>query len=384
MRHFFLFITLIFCFGEGKNQNTLAGEKINPKPVLDGRIIGLNEGIIYLSYFSTIDNIFVEDSATIINGIFKFGILVNKPTVAYISLKKGVAFGKYSTNIFLEPSKQQIELRYNDFQFPRMSGSGTQVLFQMHRQNQAILLRAMDSLFDILSKAKGTTYMEISAKMDEKRYEFNQLEYGFFDKNPTSYVTAYLLRHHLRDLSKDSIKLFFSRLPAELQNDKVVEIVREKIKSKNKPQINDLIPDFSFGKIKNVVINKNNFIGRYYLINCWASWCIPCRLDNIILKKVFEKYKKKEFAIIAIADDVSFPKKWKAAIAKDKVEAWYHVLRSFKSDEGALPGVDIYDLLGVETIPEIFLINPDGVIIGRYNSANINELSPKLKSIYGY
>ena len=60
------------------------------------------------------------------------------------------------------------------------------------------------------------------------------------------------------------------------------------------------------------------------------------------------------------------------------------MVRGVQFEGGKKIGLDIFDLLDVETIPEIFLINPNGVIIGRYNSDNINELSPKLKNIYGY
>lgn len=122
-------------------------------------------------------------------------------------------------------------------------------------------------------------------------------------------------------------------------------------------------PDGSIVSLKKV--NKK----RIVLIDFWASWCGPCRMANPGLVKFYEEYKDKKFknarkgfTIYSVSLD-NKKEKWTDAITKDGLLWPYHVsdLGGWKS-----AGAGLY---GVQFIPQCFLIDGNGVIIGKYNRA---------------
>jgi thiol-disulfide isomerase/thioredoxin len=104
--------------------------------------------------------------------------------------------------------------------------------------------------------------------------------------------------------------------------------------------------------------------GKYVLIDFWASWCGPCRRENPNVVSAYEKYTKaqfkegKGFDIYSVSLDKNRTA-WKQAIVNDKLSWKYHVsdLKAWGS-EGAR-------LYGVNSIPASFLIDPNGIIVGK-------------------
>ena len=97
--------------------------------------------------------------------------------------------------------------------------------------------------------------------------------------------------------------------------------------------------------------------GKYVLIDFWASWCGPCRQENPNVVKAYNQFKDKGFTIYSVSLDQD-KAKWEKAIAADGL-TWHHVsdLAGWNSVAGAASGV--------KSIPQSFLINPQGKIIAK-------------------
>jgi thiol-disulfide isomerase/thioredoxin len=118
-------------------------------------------------------------------------------------------------------------------------------------------------------------------------------------------------------------------------------------------QVGDQPYEFALNDLDGDTVALSQFIGRPVLINFWATWCGPCRIEMPELQSVFEEYGDSEdFLILALDQDES---------AED-VSAYFDELGlTFQPllDEGNKTAKN-YGLQG--TLPASVFINPDGEI----------------------
>ena len=117
------------------------------------------------------------------------------------------------------------------------------------------------------------------------------------------------------------------------------------------------IPDFEVSLLNGERSKLSDLKGKYVLLQFWGSWCGPCRKENPELVKLYEKYHDRGFEIFSIGLEQN-PQAWQQAIKQDGLLWKYHSLESAEFSGG------LAQQFNVKSIPTIFLISAQGVIMG--------------------
>ena len=125
-------------------------------------------------------------------------------------------------------------------------------------------------------------------------------------------------------------------------------------------------PPFSISSLDGHELALNDYHGKYLLVNFWATWCGPCKVEMPSLELLYQKFNKRNFAMIAVSNDI-----FGAQVVKPYIEA-----QNFTFPVGLDPKLKVSNQFGVTSLPTTFLINPQGEIIGVLNGAE-NWVEPK-------
>ncbi|RYY41124.1 MAG: AhpC/TSA family protein [Chitinophagaceae bacterium] len=114
-------------------------------------------------------------------------------------------------------------------------------------------------------------------------------------------------------------------------------------------------PELTLNDPQGKPVSISSFRGKWVLIDFWASWCQPCRMENPTVVKAFQKYKDKNFTVLGVSLDRE-KDPWLEAIQKDGL-TWPHMSDLQFWSSQAVPAY------GLESIPFNVLVNPQGTIV---------------------
>lgn len=377
------------------------------KPFLvKGTITGKTNDYIYLTYANGTGNSYTTDSSLIKDGRFSFNGKLSGPIQAYVVLdKKGDSFGKYS-ELFINPGNMELSIDYK--QFPEkvvLKGSPVQQEMEVLTKAKAPVNRELKPLREAYDKANNEYIAAMKAGKDsatlaslkntastakdamEPYFEkLNAIDKEFMDKHPRSLVTASLLRYRISGMPLPEAEKRFSELSDDIKNSSLGQAIKKEVDGLRKGSPGATAFAFSSKEIKGSMLNLADYKGKYVLLDFWASWCVPCRKGNPHLLSLYSKYKDKGLEIIGISDDDSKPEAWQKAVEKDKIDVWKHVLRGLKHGPTNTfdRSEDISEQFGIHTLPTKILIDPKGVIVGRYGGGGENDeaMDKKLAEIF--
>ncbi|WP_299549208.1 TlpA disulfide reductase family protein [Seonamhaeicola sp.] len=356
---------------------------------IKGTVNGLDQGEIYLlSFPNSIDTIPIK------NGTFTIEkALENIVGSVYLSKDANLRNmdQKLAASFFVEPVIMELNLDYNNFSMSKLSGSKTQddqYRLDAIRKEIAANYKEEQAHFEAVRKK----YNEAAAagaseeELEKIKYEDNdargqlapmwekqgEATLQFIKDNPKSFVSVQSLMFQLSDMTYDEAKALFDQFnPEHLKVGFGIRLANE-IENMQKG-----IPGAVAGNFNTVDINGNpltlaDFKGKYLLIDFWASWCVPCRKGNPHLIELYKKYHLKGLEILGVSDDDRNHDKWRKAVEKDQIGIWHHVLRGLELDPNTRQQInkhkDISEGYNISSLPTKILVDPDGIIIGRYGS----------------
>lgn len=131
-----------------------------------------------------------------------------------------------------------------------------------------------------------------------------------------------------------------------------VQKVKEKIEA----------PDFTLKNLEGQEVSLKQLRGKLVLLNFWATWCGPCRIEKPTLEKLYQEFKDKGLVILAVSID--------QGDSLQVVRAYYE---KYGYSYGALldSEMEVARLYGVRAIPASYLIDREGYILGIVLGANL-------------
>ncbi|MBV8252826.1 MAG: AhpC/TSA family protein [Chitinophaga sp.] len=348
---------------------------------LNGKITDHKDGTVYVWYLDSAGDRTI-DSMQLKNGTF---ILKGKLETVAIAYVQRDLRSDDKAMFALAPGTQSFVSSWNSMSSATITGGdpaneGLRVLQQEKIQIKQKYQSTLDAMRNEKDHDKAAAIREnLAPYFTENR----EADYRFFKKYPTSVITAYMLRYHVGDLPLTELKEYYQKLSPATKKTGFAKDIAEEIHSLELGSPGAVAAAFTAPDMTGKALSLSDYKGKYVLLDFWASWCVPCRKGNPHLKTLYAKYQPKGFDIVGIADDDRTEKAWVAAVEKDGLP-WRHVRRGASLNFEAMKNNpnDISLRYGIHSLPTKILINPEGVIIGRYGSEE-EALDKKLKEIYG-
>ncbi len=353
MKRFLLLVLIVPAFANAQVKKiksktpakTIAKKVANPKTtvkITDGFVINAN--VAGVADGTTIKMLngstgAEEQSSTVKKGKFSFTGKVTNPDFKILGVNAQPPF----ITIFIDNSNVTVNAKAGGFETADITGSPS--------HNDFAAFNTATLKYQDLFNGKGrydVAFMNEAATVVEK----------FVTTHPASYVSPLAIYRHSQ-ITGDYIKQeeMYNILSAPIKTSTIGAYIGQQIEQTKAAGYGKPLADFSQADTSGKEISLASFKGKYVLVDFWASWCGPCRAENPNVVRTFEQYKNKNFTVLGISLDRD-KQKWIDAIAADGLN-WTQ-LSDLKFWSNA-----VAQQFGIQSIPQNFLLDPDGNLIGK-------------------
>ena len=178
--------------------------------------------------------------------------------------------------------------------------------------------------------------------------------------NINSYISALILEGFAvsQTLPIDSLKLFYNGLTERIKKTSSGNNIESILFPPVMPtDVGQIAPMFSGPNPKGEILQLKDLMGKITLIDFWAAWCRPCRIENPNLVKLYKEMNSKGLEIVGVSLDRDM-NSWRKAIEDDGL-IWSQISNlQFWQDP-------IAKLYNISAIPAAFLIDSEGRILAK-------------------
>ncbi len=183
----------------------------------------------------------------------------------------------------------------------------------------------------------------------------------FVEKNNNTLIALMMLNemYARQEINAQETQRLLEGVNPKLENNNILIMLRKSLDAAKIAELGSIAPDFSGPAPDGSTLSLQEAMGKVTLIDFWASWCRPCRVENPNVVRVHNQYKDKGFNVISVSlDRPDQREQWLKAIEDDKMD-WYHISNlQFWNDP-------IAKQYGVRAIPATYILDETGRIIAK-------------------
>ena len=212
-----------------------------------------------------------------------------------------------------------------------------------------------------MKKAAGAMHLKTAAqlkgKLEREKAAARRKTQQLIESNRGNLFAVYVLTSGMEKMDLQTLKACYSHLN---EAERVLEPgrrVQELIRALEGVNVGAVAPDFTLNSPEGQEITMYSVKGKVKIIDFWASWCGPCRLENPNMVSLYNDFKDRGLTIISVSLDQK-KAAWLRAIKKDGLP-WIHLsdLKGWDSE--------VVRQYGIDAVPYMFVLDVNNRILAK-------------------
>lgn len=304
----------------------------------------------------------VTDSAKINKGKFTFNLKSVDPNMYWFTLSNDIN-AQPNYIFFADNAPIKVRLLADSLPFSSIQAGQSQndyVDYRLIISNFITIQQKMQTDFNqAVQNGDMNTQNAIRTEYQNLNQKYIEGLKSFIRTHPKSAVAGYVIYSDFNNpnIPLKEVEEALSYIDKSVAETKFIKLANKRIDLIRGTTVGYTANNFSQTSTDGKKVSLSDFKGKYVLIDFWASWCRPCRMENPNVVAAYNRFKNKGFTVLGVSMD-SNRDPWLAAIQQDNL-TWTHVsdLKGWGNEVGKL--------YGVTGIPQNYLIDKEGKIVAK-------------------